>query len=266
MSVTYGMPLLIELDHLEETIALCKALELDFIELNMNFPQYGLDQLKNTRYFKTLAEDHGIFYTMHLDENLNVSDFNPLVREAYLETVMQTIELSKKIGVKILNMHMHKGIYMTMPTHKVFMFEAYKAQYLESIHTFKQKCIKAIGNSDLKIAIENTSGFADFQKEALEILLESDVFVLTWDIGHSNAYAKEDEAFIQSHLDKLMHFHFHDSCGTQDHMVLGTGEIDLLEKLSIVRQTKSTCLIETKSVEALKLSVEWLKKVLPSRF
>ena len=33
-----GMPALIELDTIEQNIDLCKYLNLDFIELNMNFP------------------------------------------------------------------------------------------------------------------------------------------------------------------------------------------------------------------------------------
>jgi hypothetical protein len=37
-----------------------------------------------------------IYYTIHLDENMNVADFNPLVREAYLETVRRTIEVAKQ--------------------------------------------------------------------------------------------------------------------------------------------------------------------------
>lgn len=35
-----------------------------------------------------------LYYTIHLDEALNIADFNPLVRQAYLET--KTIESLKK--------------------------------------------------------------------------------------------------------------------------------------------------------------------------
>ena len=38
--VLYGMPTLIECDSLDETIKLCNELKLDFIEINMNLPQY----------------------------------------------------------------------------------------------------------------------------------------------------------------------------------------------------------------------------------
>ena len=87
----YGMPTLIENQTLAENILLCKELGLNFIELNMNFPEYQIDQLENWRTFYHEAKENGIYYTIHLDENLNIADFNPLVREAYLETTRRTI-------------------------------------------------------------------------------------------------------------------------------------------------------------------------------
>ena len=38
----FGMPTLIENNIIEENIALCKKLKLNFIELNMNFPEYQI--------------------------------------------------------------------------------------------------------------------------------------------------------------------------------------------------------------------------------
>ena len=43
----YGMPTLIENQSLAENISLCKELGLKFIELNMNFPEYQINQLEN---------------------------------------------------------------------------------------------------------------------------------------------------------------------------------------------------------------------------
>ena len=36
--ISYGMPQLIELDQIEESVQLCSELGLDFIELNCNLP------------------------------------------------------------------------------------------------------------------------------------------------------------------------------------------------------------------------------------
>ena len=126
----FGMPTLVENKTLEDNIALCKRLGLKFIELNMNFPEDQLEQLEQTETFIKAAEKAQIYYTIHLDENLNIADFNSLVTDAYLETVRRTIEVAKKLlplrekygdptQPLTLNMHMHHGIYITLPDKKV---------------------------------------------------------------------------------------------------------------------------------------------------
>lgn len=119
-----GMPTLIELNGLEETMDLCKELELSFVELNM---------------------------------------------------------------------HMNHGIRLTLPDRKEWLFEHYKDTYIESMKNFKNRCEAAIGDSGVKICIENTDGYLSYEREALTILLESKAFRLTWDIGHSHTCENVDE-------------------------------------------------------------------------
>ncbi|MEE1306345.1 MAG: TIM barrel protein [Agathobacter sp.] len=270
--IEFGMPTLIENRTLEDNIGLCKELGLSFIELNMNFPEYQIDKMENMDWFYNKADEVGIYYTIHLDENLNIADFNPLVREAYLETVRRTIEVAKHfVGLKnrfgenkqalTINMHMHHGIYITLPDQKVQIYERYFDIYMAYYLRFIQLCEEWIGDADIKIAIENTEGFREYEKKAIESMLKSKVFVLTWDIGHSKASGETDVPFILSKKDKLKHFHIHDGRENpaQNHLALGDGEIDLLDRLNIAKSCKARCVLETKTIEALKNSVEWLK-------
>ncbi len=96
--VNYGMPTLIETSTLEDCAKLCAELGLDFIELNMNLPQYQLPKI-DVEYFKSIADKYGIYYTIHLDENLNVCDFNSYVADAYIKTVADTIEIAKQLDI-----------------------------------------------------------------------------------------------------------------------------------------------------------------------
>jgi sugar phosphate isomerase/epimerase len=271
------MPTLIENRTLEDNIDLCKELGLSFIELNMNFPEYqiakNVDSNKdNINMLYKKADEAGIYYTIHLDENLNIADFNPLVREAYLETVHRTIDMAKyfvdlknKYGKKecplILNMHMHHGIYITLPDKKVQMYDRDFDVYMEYITQFVRACEKWIGDSDIKIAVENTDVFRGYEKRAVERMLKSDCFVLTWDIGHSKATGEKDVAFILEHKDRLKHFHIHDGSENppKNHLALGDGEIDLVERLSLAKECGGRCVLETKTIEALRKSVEWLE-------
>lgn len=130
--VLYGMPTLIECDSLDETIDLCKELRLDFIEINMNLPQYQKNNIDIKRMKSCIYNDN-IFFTIHLDENLKVCDFNVDVAKAYIDMVLFTIELAKRINIPILNMHMDKGVYFTLPNEKIYLFEKYKEIYLNNL-------------------------------------------------------------------------------------------------------------------------------------
>ena len=267
----FGMPTLIENKTLEDNISLCSSLGLKFIELNMNFPEYQVDKLEQTDRLTELADRAGIYYTIHLDENLNIADFNRLVSNAYLETVRRSIEVTKALlplrdsygdasQPLTLNMHMHHGIYITLPDRKVQMYDRDFDTYMKSFSVFREKCEEWIGGSDIMIAVENTDGFREYEKKAIEFLLESPKFGLTWDIGHSKATGEKDVPFIMSHKDHLIHFHIHDGSEVppRNHLALGDGEIDLKERLSLAEQRNARCVLETKTIEALKKSVLWL--------
>lgn len=266
----FGMPTLIENRTLEDNVALCKELGLSFIELNMNFPEYQIDKLEDTERLCSLADEAGIYYTIHLDENLNIADFNPLVREAYLETVRRTIDVAKQILVLkdkcgsnaplIINMHMHHGIYITLPDKKVQMYERDFDVYMSAVQHFVECCEEWIGDSRIQIAIENTDGFRKYEKRAIELMLQSKCFVLTWDIGHSKATKEADVPFILSHKAKLKHFHIHDGTETppKNHLALGDGEIELPQRLKTATECNARCVLETKTIEALRHSVNWL--------
>ncbi len=271
-AIRFGMPTLIENRTLEENIALCAVLGLRFIELNMNFPEYGLGGLEQTDRLIEPAERAGIYYTIHLDENLNVADFNRLVSDAYLETVRRTIEVAKKLlrlrdefegdaQPLTVNMHMHHGIHITLPDRRVQMYDRDFGVYMRSFETFRALCEEWIGGSGVMIAIENTDGFRGYEKSAIDYLLQSPLFCLTWDIGHSGAAREADLPFLTERRERIRHFHIHDGTETppRNHLALGDGEIDLAARLRLAAELEARCVLETKTVEALKRSVGWLR-------
>lgn len=269
----FGMPTLIENRTLADNAALCCRLGLRFIELNMNFPEYQVDRLERTDALVAEAEAAGIYYTIHLDENLNVADFNPLISGAYLETVRRTILAAKALlplrdsfgdsrQPLTVNMHMHHGIHITLPDRKVQMYDRDFDAYIRSFAAFRARCEEWIEDSDIRIVVENTDGFRPYEQKAIELLLESPRFGLTWDIGHSKAIHEKDEPFILAHQDRLIHFHIHD--GTEapprNHLALGDGQIDLLDRLRLAQSQHARCVLETKTIEALESSVTWLRQ------
>lgn len=256
----FGMPTLIETATIEDCAALCRELGLDFIEMNMNLPQYQIQTMDPER-FRRAAEDYGIFYTIHLDENMNVCDFNPDVAAAYRDTVIKTIAFARELRIPVLNMHMWPGVYFTLPEGKVYLFEKYREDYLEKLLLFREECEKAIGDANMKICVENWHGYPRWQVEALEVLLESPVFGLTFDVGHNFCVGGADEQVILDRAEKLHHMHLHDvKDGTKDHMALGTGQLDIRRYLELARQRKCSVVLETKTVSGLRQSVHWIDR------
>ncbi len=259
--MVFGMPTFVELPSLEAYCVLCRKLQLSFVELNMNLPMFQLNVVDSDTCNR-LADKYGLHYTIHLDENLNVSDFNPYVASAYLQTVKETIALAKKIQAPIINMHLSKGVYFTLPDRKIYLFDAYREQYIHSIRQFCKMCEEEIGEASITICIENCDEYPPFQREALKILLASPVFGLTYDVGHNHSCGGLAEGYILEHQNRLYHMHLHDALGKKNHLALGTGELNLHQYIALAKETGSRIVLETKTVEGLAQSVEWIRKEL----
>ena len=258
--ISFGMPTLIELNSLEESAALCRELGLKFIELNMSFPQNQLEKLDVDELLR-IKEKYGIFYTVHLDEELNPCSMNTGVRQAYVENVLGTVELARKLGIPTLNMHMLRGIYCTLPTKRVYIYEENEAVYREYLRQFRDRVTEAIGDSGVKICVENTDGFdLPFLLHGLDLLLESPAFAMTYDIGHDYAINCADKPIIMERSGHLRHMHMHDALGTQVHLALGDGEMDLEYYLRLAAEHDCRVVLETKTVAALRQSARWVNK------
>lgn len=253
----WGMPTMIDCASLEENVALCRRLGLDFVEINMNLPMY---QAENLRSARMLSERCGIGFTIHLDENFAPADFNPLVADAYFETLRRTLRAAVEIGAPVVNMHLSKGIHFKLPDRAVYLYDRYRDAYLERMRRLRTLCEDEIGGRDIHVCVENTDGYLDFQQEAVGLLLESPAFALTWDIGHSHTANVDDVPFLLARKERIAHFHIHDATEKRCHLVLGDGELPLSDALSLAEECRARCVLETKTPEALERSVEWLRQ------
>ncbi len=255
----FGMPTLLETPTLEACASLCADLGLSFIELNMNMPQYQTEGM-DIKLLSETARKYGVYFTAHLDERFNPFDFNKRVADAYTQTMLRTIDLALKIDIPILNMHLPRGVYFTMPTERIFLFDEYSDDYLVRLTAFRSICERAVGDAGIKICIENTEGYdRPFLRKALEVLLESHVFGLTFDIGHNAGASIDDESIIMSDPGRLNHMHIHDALGTKHHLSLGEGNLDIDRYLDMAREADCRAVLETKTVKALRSSIQWLR-------
>lgn len=255
----YGMPNLVECASLEECAELARELSLDFIEINMSFPEYCSSMI-NIGNLNKIAKEYGVFYTIHADEALNPFDFNPIVSECYFQVMRDTLRIARKIDAKVINMHLQKGIYVTLTDRVILLTDIYRERYLECVKRFIKLAEEEIGGTNIRICIENVDSneFTEAQIAALGLFMQSDCFALTLDTGHAHKLKYCDSHIFDKYEDKVMHMHLHDCVGAAPHAALGYGDVDIMNSLGKLRG--DTCLIEVKTVNGLRDSVEYLKK------
>lgn len=256
----FGMPTLIEINTLEESAKLCNELGLQFIELNMNLPQFQGDVI-DVDFFNGVAQTYGMYYTIHMDEQFDIASFNSRIAEVYIATIIDTISLAKKLRVPVINMHLASGVYFTVPNEKAYLYDRNRDRYLESVCKFREIVAECIDDYPLLICIENCSGYKDFQLEAIDILLRDSKFALTFDICHDFCIDGRDKVEILARKNKLFHMHLHDATKYNNHLPLGDGEVDINKYIDIANEHNCRVVLETKTVNGLMKSVQWLRDI-----
>ncbi len=251
----YGMPTLMELNGLESNMKMCKSLNLDFVELNMNVPEYQTDLLRDQKP-KELMEQYNLDLSMHLPENFYFADFNKHMRTAAFEVFKDSADIALNNHFSLMNMHMHVGTFFTMTDEKVFVQKKYQETYLDNVLKFRDLVDATLGNTDLKLCIENACDFHhDFIKEAVGMLLDSENIHLTWDTGHNVKGKYQDQILLFDKVDQIKHVHLHDCAHGKDHQPLGTGEVCVNNVMDKLTDSCESIVLESKTLAGVHKSV-----------
>lgn len=256
----FGMPTMLELDGIEANVQLCQAMGLEFVEINMNMPEYQVEALDAGK-LKRLMHEYGVYFTFHMADNLDIGNFQKEVRDVNVELVRKTLAFALEIGSPSVNMHMQKGVLFTLPDGKVYIYDKYIDKYMDYIKEFGDSVEAVLKNTPLKLVVENTGDFnLPFIQKSSQMLIDYDHIGMTYDIGHDYSSFGNDREFILKNLSEITHMHIHDAEGTKDHMVLGQGKMPLERYIGFARNFDIRCVLETKTVDALRKSVEILPK------
>ena len=257
----FGMPYLLEMRSIEECCALAKELGLQFVELNANFPDCLLEKLDPAE-LHLLSHKYDLYFTLHIEEECDPFTANCMVRAAWMKSCRHALSIAAVLQMPIVNMHFPHGIYITLPDRRVYIHESYAEEFNAALNDFRAMCEEVLEGTSTRIAIENTDGWKAHEQRAIAYLLESPVFGLTLDIGHSHGVENADEPFYHAHDNKLIHMHGHDALGKKNHLALGDGEIDLAARFDWAKRRNARIVLETKTVEALRKSMARLPKFL----
>lgn len=255
----FGMPFLLENTGIEDAAKLAAELKLDFVELNMSFPLCGLDRME-AGMLNDLQQRYGLYFTFHLHEDMAPCTFSPYVRDAWQQEARDAIILARQAHMPTVNLHWPAGIYVTLPDRKDYLFSRYWDDYTRHARAFRQICEEA-SQGQVRVCIENTeTPWQAFQTDCIAMMLESEVFSLTLDVGHEKVAAYGDSWFYAQHPGRLKHMHLHDANAKRCHLPLGEGELDIAALVGKAEAAEARAVIEIKTIAALRSSIGYLRE------
>lgn len=252
-----GMQVLTEHNDIREDISLCRALGLDFVELNANLPRCMLSRLCPADV-RALADANGIGLTYHVAEDCDPFHFNPLVAAAWQDTLRAELSVARELGVPVITMHYPAGVYFTLPERRLYLYGRESALHAGALDALRQLCAEA-SDGQVLCCVENTNGYQPFQREGIDRLLADPVFGLTWDVGHDYSAGNADQPFLMERADRIRHMHLHDAGPRGNHLAAGDGVLDLGSMLTFAREHGCRVVLEIKTADALSRSVSWVR-------
>ena len=253
----YGIPTLLEFSDVSALARFCADNGFEFVEMNMTFPWFQMGAI-DAEQIRTMKKRYGISFTIHLHDQVNPFEFSPELRRGSLENIRFAMELACELDMPRITMHLVAGTYSSINEKKTYLCEHCKDLYLDHVRAFTRIVEDNLKGHSPLLCIENTSGFQPFQQEAVELMLKSDQFGLTFDIGHSYKAGGSDEQFILAHADKLRHFHIHDCSIKANHLAFGAGGLDLPRYLNLAEKNDCSVVVEVKESGALLRSKAYL--------
>lgn len=255
-----GMPSLIEYESLQHNVELCRELQLDFIELNMNLPIFNPEQL-SAEVVESIQNRSGIGFTLHLPEEIDLGSFHPSIRRGHLDRCKEAVQWASMANVKTVNMHLNNGIYFTLPEQRVWINERYESQFSDLVYESYAELLELASRLNVDVCVENTMNFQlPFVERVLDRLMSYDHFYLTWDVGHDGRAGFVEKPYFERHLDRIRHMHLHDYNGSSDHQPLYTGVVPIHERLQLAEALNLSVVVEVKTSGALRESVAGLRR------
>lgn len=247
------MPILVEFHSLSENIDLCKKLNLDFIELNLDIPYCFIDRLDTN----SLKNNN---FTIHLSEKFDVGELNNSLRNFYLNEIEKIISFGIKYNIFKYNLHLDPGIHFSLPNKKIFIYEEYIDDYLRAYEDSCNILSKLANKYNATILFENVK-VESYTLKVIDLIAKYDNLFFTLDLGHNIRYGNLAKEKFMQYSDKIKHIHLHDFNGSKDHQELFTGLLNVKEELNFCKQHNLDVLIEVKRKEELINSVNKLRNL-----
>lgn len=249
-----GMPVLYEFDSVKENVELAKKLNLDFIELNLNFG-----------YCRTFLEkaNYDIFFTNNIEATLHFYDEADFA--SYSEVVNGYLTLLEKYArlgegfVKMINIHLNEGPIVTISGNKNYMYEKEYEDYLARLLKNLSKAREICKKYHIDMVIENVYIPSFIKRTYYRLFKEG--YAFNYDIGHDNYHNNQFQMLLNELDMQIKEMHIHDATKQKCHLALGQGELDIAYYKDIAKEHDSYVVIEVKKASELESSIPLFKSI-----
>lgn len=257
--IKLGMPQLFNYDNVEDNFKLAKKLDLDFIELNLNF--VSCRHLLKNNGLKSLIDKYHIETTLHFFDEADFGLYEE-VTEAYLKLFDEYVSLGKGL-IKQINVHLNPGPVVTISGIKNYVYDKEYRTFASRLINGLNKARNIALQNGINLIIENTDTLPDqpFVKNIYRELKDQG-FRFCYDIGHDHLC--HDIIWNINKENKLPfdEFHIHDAKERKTcHLSLGEGSLDIKPYKQLAELNNAYVVLELKQESDLLNSVLKFKNI-----
>lgn len=205
------IPTLNELDNLEVN----RQLGLKEVEITLEFPHSLPVPADLKKKMSEYQEKYGFSYTIHLPLSLHMTDVNPSIREASLQTLNHIFAEVEEFAPRAYVLHVSPYFYTGgTPLGRPFEVRLHEDR-LKATRDSLGRLAQMI--DPRKIAVENLFHDLIFQDEFIR---EFD-YSVCMDVGHLLLNKSDVYLFYYKYRERIKVIHLHDVVNGQDHQQLG---------------------------------------------
>ncbi|MGM9970761.1 MAG: sugar phosphate isomerase/epimerase family protein [Anaeroplasma sp.] len=251
-----GMPQLYEFDTIEDNLMLAKELNLDFIELNLNFGYCRKEMEAET--VGDLLRKYNMEATLHFYDEADLGSYSEVV-DAYLKLLERYARLGKNY-IKQINIHSIPGPVVTISGVKNYIYEKEYDEYIKRLLTNLKRASAICDKYGINMVVENTDIMPKFMKKVWNDI-NKEGFKFCYDIGHDALSKGFVLDILKDEYLSFGEFHFHDGTSSKCHLALGDGEIDLKKYKILAEEHNAFVVLEVKRKEDLFSSVPFFNNL-----
>ena len=251
------MPQLFTYQNLEDIFKLAKKLDLDFIELNLNFA--SCREALEKKQVQEIVNKYNFEVTLHFYDEADLGSYDEVVK-AYLGLLDKYASLGKGF-VKQINIHLIPGPVVTISGVKHYVYEKEYDSYIKRLISNLKKAEAICHKYEMNLVIENTDTASSYQARTYKDLYKEG-FRFCYDIGHDHLTNDIVLGLLKDVNLPFDEFHVHDAKNRSTcHLALGAGALDIAKYKRLAEKNDAYVVLEVKQENDLLSSIPLFRQI-----